>query len=51
LVGAALRELQVMLKEMDPKSNWGGLQAVSTSDGQIRYVCPKHANHYHLHHT
>lgn len=49
LVGPALRELQMMLKEMDPKSNWGGLQAVSTSDGQIRYVCPKHAQFYHLH--
>ena len=48
-VGAALRQLQGELQNLDPSKNWGGLQAVATKDGEIRYVCEEHVKHYHLH--
>ena len=48
-VGTALRQLQGELQNLDPSKNWGGLQAVSTAEGEIRYVCDEHAKHYHLH--
>lgn len=49
LIGASFRELQALLETLDPTKNWGGLQAAVNDDGELCFVCPVHARHYHIH--
>jgi hypothetical protein len=48
VVGAALRVLYSFLKEKDPDRFWGGLQRVITPDGNILWLCHKHAQPYEV---
>ncbi len=36
------------MSELDSISHWGGLQTVSTQEGEVRHVCENHARLYHL---
>ena len=40
--GAALRALEMFLKENDPVQNYGGLQSVAGPNGRWTWVCDKH---------
>jgi len=44
--GPALRALYSFLKEKDKAQFWGGLQKVITPDGNILWLCEKHARPY-----
>ncbi len=46
--GAALRVLHSFLKEADPSEYWDGLQRVITEDGNIFWLCEKHAYPYRV---
>ena len=46
--GAALRVLHSFLKEADPSEYWDGLQRVVTEDGNIFWLCEKHAYPYRV---
>ncbi len=45
-IGPALRALYSFLKEKDKAQFWGGLQKVITPDGNILWLCEKHARPY-----
>lgn len=45
-IGPALRALYSFLKEQDKAQFWGGLQKVITPDGNILWLCEKHARPY-----
>ncbi len=46
MIGPALRALYSFLKEKDKAQFWGGLQKVITPDGNILWLCEKHARPY-----
>jgi hypothetical protein len=46
--GPALRFLHSFLKETDPQQFWGGLQRIITPDGNILWLCSKHATPYEV---
>ena len=46
MIGPALRALYSFLKEKDKHQFWGGLQKVITPDGNILWLCEKHARPY-----
>jgi len=46
MIGPALRALYSFLKEQDKGQFWGGLQKVITPDGNILWLCGKHARPY-----
>jgi Leucine-rich repeat (LRR) protein/GTPase SAR1 family protein len=46
--GAALRVLHSFLKEADPDEHWDGLRRVITEDGNIFWLCEKHAYPYRV---
>jgi hypothetical protein len=46
IIGPALRALYNFLKEKDKTQFWGGLQKVITPDGNILWLCEKHARPY-----
>src|SRR5437667_1932811 len=46
MIGPALRALYSFLKEKDKAQSWGGLQKVITPDGNILWLCEKHARPY-----
>src|SRR5262249_8866597 len=45
-IGPALRALFSFLKEKDKAQFWGGLRRVVTPDGNILWLCEKHARPY-----
>ncbi|WP_201377868.1 COR domain-containing protein [Ktedonobacter sp. SOSP1-85] len=45
-IGPALRALYSFLKEKDKAQFWGGLQKVITPNGNILWLCEKHAQSY-----
>jgi internalin A len=45
-IAPALRALYAFLKEKDSSQFWGGLQKVITPDGNILWLCEKHAHSY-----
>ena len=48
LVGPALRGLHSFLDTVDKEHHWGGLQRVVTPDGNILWLCAKHARTYEV---
>ena len=46
MIGPALRALYSFLKEQDKAQIWGELQKVITPDGNILWLCEKHARPY-----
>jgi hypothetical protein len=46
--GAALRVLHSFLSEVDTSEHWGGLKRVATEDGNILWLCGKHAKTYEM---
>ena len=43
---AGLRELHVLLTELDPQKRWGGLRRVPTPTGDYLWLCPEHYPFY-----
>jgi len=41
--GATRRVLCVLLKELDPSEQWGGLEPVPTPEGHVLWLCEEHA--------
>jgi len=44
--GAELRFLRHVLKELDPKETWGGLEPIITPEGHILWLCGTHAKEF-----
>jgi len=43
--GTMLRNLCILLDELDPKHDWGGLERIVTEQGHV-LLCEKHAREY-----
>lgn len=41
-----LPSLYLLLKELDPLEHWGGLEQVMTPEGQVLWLCQRHAQAY-----
>ncbi len=41
-----LRALRLLLDEVDPKQQWGGLRKVLTPEGHYLWLCEYHAKEY-----
>jgi hypothetical protein len=41
-----LPSLYLLLKELDPLEHWGGLEQVVTPEGQVLWLCQRHAQAY-----
>ncbi|EDN68964.1 leucine-rich-repeat protein [Beggiatoa sp. PS] len=44
--GTMLRNLCILLDELDPKHDWGGLERIVTEQGHVLWLCEKHAQEY-----
>jgi internalin A len=44
--GAGLRALRLLLDQLDPQQQWGGLRRVLTPEGHYLWLCEHHAKEY-----
>lgn len=44
--GAMQRSLCLLLKELDPHQQWGGLERVPTPEGHVLWLCERHARYF-----